>query len=71
MRHCHGHVPHRNGLRTGLGIGLGMDWGHSDTKPVSLAPEPDPQRHMRPCSWAYRVAALLLATPIFLKIDRR
>jgi hypothetical protein len=29
------------------------------------------QRHLSPCSKAYRVAALLLATPIFLKIDRR
>ena len=30
-----------------------------------------PQRHANPRSMAYRVAALLLVTPIFLKIDRR
>jgi hypothetical protein len=36
-----------------------------------LTADEHPQRHVSPFSMAYRVAALLLATPIFLKIDRR
>jgi hypothetical protein len=35
------------------------------------APDEHPQPHVSPFSMAYRVAALLLTTPIFLKIDRR